>query len=105
VLSPDAQTLADQLVDDDHIAMVPMPAAELAAEHGMSAELYVRHRAEIYASVGAAISELRREGWALAVRHVRGAEIHEGAERVIIVEAEVIPERASRGAERRPTDL
>jgi hypothetical protein len=92
MLSPDAQALADQLVEDDHVAVVAVPTAELAAEEGMSADLYLLHRAEIYDSIGAAISELRREGWALAVRHVR--DLHDGAERVVIVEAQTIPEGA-----------
>jgi hypothetical protein len=98
VLSAHAQALADQLADDDRMAFVAVPSPEFARARGMSPDLYLRHRAEILGSVGAAVAELRREGWRLAVRHVRGDEVRQfsqGAERMVIVTAEEIPEGAA----------
>lgn len=91
-LSKHAAALAAELADDQHVAMVAIPTAALAAQLGMTVDEWTALREGELLSVGAAIHELRNAGWRLRVEHVPDARhLHDGCERIIVVLAEEMP--------------
>jgi hypothetical protein len=76
MLSGHAVALADELAEEDHLAVTAIPTAAYAGEQGMGVGVWMAFRQEILTSVGAGIEELRRAGWTLRVEHRTDPEQH-----------------------------
>lgn len=78
---------------EDALAIVPIPTAQFAAGVGVTAAMWMQHRAGLLLSLGDGIAELRAAGWTLDVHSLTGEHtLHEGAERVVVIAAQNLPQ-------------